>query len=113
MASPWSVSRRLRPILVPLRTLDAGRRSLPDFVILGAQRAGSTTLYRALIAHPQVRRALLKEVHFFDLNYHRGLRWYRAHFPYRSPGRITGEASPYYLYHPHAPKRVARDLPDA
>ena len=93
MASPWSISRRLRPILVPLRTLDADRRSLPDFVILGAQRAGSTTLYRALVGHPQVRRALLKEIHYFDLNYERGLRWYRAHFPRPKRGTITDEAS--------------------
>jgi hypothetical protein len=113
MASPWSISRRLRPILVPLRTLDADRRSLPDFVILGAQRAGSTTLYRALVGHPQVRRALLKEIHYFDLNYERGLRWYRAHFPHPKRGTITGEASPYYLFHPRVPQRVAGDLPDA
>jgi hypothetical protein len=108
----WAIRRKLRPVLLPVRSVDAWLRSLPDFVVIGAQRAGSTTLYAALIRHPQVRRALIKEIHFFDLNYGRGERWYRAHFPHRSDGSITGEASPYYLFHPQVPKRVADMLPD-
>ena len=53
-----------------------------------------------------------KEVHYFDNNYDRGLRWYRAHFPVRRRGRITGESTPYLLLHPLAPARAAHDLPD-
>jgi len=88
-------------------------RALPGFLILGAQRGGTTSLYRWLAQHPQVARPLEKEVQFFTLDWGRGLDWYRRHFPAATEGRVTFEASPYYLYHPLAPKRVAEALPDA
>jgi hypothetical protein len=94
---------------------------LPDFIIVGAQRSGTTSLYRYLTAHPSVVPASRKEVHFFDINYDRGLSWYQAHFPLEARrryhetlrGRIfrTGEASPYYIFHPHALRRIAATLP--
>lgn len=92
--------------------LTSGARMLPSFLICGGQRCGTTSLYRALAAHPLVLKAVLhKGVHFFDTNYHRGLDWYRAHFPLRRGVLRTFESSPYYLYHPHAGARIARDLP--
>lgn len=94
------------------RFATADLRSFPDFVILGTQRGGTTSLYRWLSQHPDMTPALRKEVHFFDVHYDRGLRWYRSHFPIARRGRLTGEASPYMLYHPLAPERAARDLPD-
>jgi Sulfotransferase domain len=54
-----------------------------------------------------------KEVSFFDRHYGRGVGWYRGHFPLRSGGRIVGEASPGYLFHPLAPERVREIVPDA
>ena len=95
------------------RYATAGQRPLPDFVIIGAQRSGTTSLYRWLTDRPDVGRAWRKEVHFFDNHYERGLRWYKAHFPLRRAGRITGESTPYLLLHPLAPDRAAKDLPDA
>jgi hypothetical protein len=115
---------RQRPTrLSPLRLATAQRRLLPDFVILGTQRGGSTSLYRYLEQHPWVEPAVRKEVHFFDFNWTRGAAWYRAHFPLawrrawaqriaRRP-LLTGEGSPYYLVHPHAPRRLASLLPGA
>jgi hypothetical protein len=102
--------------------LTAGQRVLPSVLICGGQRCGTTSLYRALAAHPAVLKAVLhKGVHYFDTGYHRGPRWYRAHFPHqRTVGRIadrlgvtpiTFESSPYYLYHPLAIARITRDLP--
>ena len=102
-------------------------RVLPDFVIIGAMKAGTTSLYAYLYKHPLVHRARRKEVHYFDNNTARGMRWYRAHFPTRwemlradvaawrrgQRRTITGEASPYYLFHPHAASRCARALPAA
>ena len=99
-------------------------RSLPDFLIIGAQRAGTTTLYRALTDHPQVRGAVLgKEVHFFDLGFDEGVAHYRGAFPTNASLGLTrariaapvlvGEATPYYLFHPLVPERVAETLPDA
>jgi hypothetical protein len=92
----------------------AGARMRPSFLILGAQRCGTTSLYRALAAHPQVAPASLhKGVHYFDVAYNRGLSWYLGHFALRAgrAGRIAGEASPYYLFHPAAAHRIADDLP--
>jgi hypothetical protein len=102
--------------------LTASRRMLPQFLICGGQRCGTTSLYRALAAHPAVIKAVLhKGVHYFDVGYHNGLRWYRGHFPLqRRAERVraefgvpaqTFESSPYYMYHPHALARIAADLP--
>jgi sulfotransferase family protein len=90
----------------------AGLRPLPDFLILGAQKAGTTALYAYLRWHPRVTGPSFKEVSFFDRHYARGERWYRAHMPVRRSGMV-GEASPSYLFHPLAPERVARMLPKA
>ena len=90
-------------------------RSLPRFLIVGTQRGGTTSLYHYLAAHPDVRRPVRKEIQYFTLHHDRGDGWYRAHFPV-SPanrGRATFEATPYYLFHPHAPARAAASLPDA
>jgi hypothetical protein len=89
----------------------AGARPLPDFLILGAQKAGTTALYSYLRRHPEITGPAFKEVSFFDRHYARGERWYRAHFPIRRSG-IVGEASPSYLFHPLAPERIAGMLPD-
>ena len=97
------------------RRLTAALRRLPDFLILGAQRGGTTTLYEFLARHPGVVPAREKEVHYFDFQTSRGPGWYRAHFPLRCrhPRRLTGEASPFYLFHPRVPGRVHRRLPRA
>ena len=100
--------------------LTASGRPLPDFVVIGVQRAGTTSLFRDLKQHPQVIGAATKEVHYYDYNHGKGQRWYRSHFPTRralarNPGQppVTGEATPNYLFHPHAPWWVAAELPEA
>jgi hypothetical protein len=90
--------------------------------VIGAQRGGTTTLYHYLVQHPQVLGAVAdKEVHFFDLRYTTGLGAYRGAFPTTGTARrvardrgavAIGEATPYYLFHPAVPARVASDLPD-
>jgi hypothetical protein len=95
------------------RYTTADLRARPDFVILGAMRGGTTSLYRWLGTHPRVSPALRKEIHYFDVHYDKGARWYRAHFPFPRSGYITGEASPYMLFHPLAPARAALDLPSS
>ncbi len=90
-----------------------GRR--PDFLIIGAQKAGTTSLYNQLTRHPDVARCLGQEVHYFDRHMHRSPAWYFAHFRPRlfaSDGVVTGESTPYYLFHPRAAERVAELLPD-
>lgn len=97
------------------RGFTANQRALPDFVIIGVQKGGTTSLHKYLRQHPDVVPSYKKEVKFFDCNYDKGLDWYRAHFPYE--GAInhvdlqTGEASPHYIFHPLAPERIAEVLP--
>jgi hypothetical protein len=83
----------------------------PDFLIVGAQRAGTTSLFNYLSQHPNIRSPLLKEIHYFDLNSQNSPDWYFAHFPPNRGNFLTGEASPYYLFHPEVPARVAKLLP--
>jgi hypothetical protein len=88
---------------------------LPGFLIAGAQRCGTTSLYRALSAHPLIVKAPRhKGIHYFDMNYERSLAWYQAHFTRRAEDdaqSLTFESSPYYMFHPLAPGRIAHDLP--
>lgn len=95
--------------------LTSNSKHVPDFLIIGAQKCGTTSLYNYLIQHPQIIPALYKEVHFFDINFEKGLDWYRRQFPLllesSKKWRITGEASPYYIFHPHTPKRVFQIMP--
>jgi hypothetical protein len=88
---------------------------LPDFIIIGTQRGGTTSLYNYLSEHPRVAPARQKEIHYFSRQYDRGRDWYEAFFPRHRGlrGRITGEASPYYLFHPYSPQRVKDLCPDA
>jgi len=97
-------------------------RMEPSFLIVGAQRCGTTSMFKTLRQHPAViAPPLQKGIHYFDKNYAEGPGWYRSHFPLRAAARlrgrgdadtpITGESSPYYMFHPLAADRIARDLP--
>lgn len=93
--------------------------TLPDFLIIGAQKCGTSSLFRWLGQSPHVTLSSRKEVHFFDLQFDEGVDWYRSYFPppaRRSDGRgqraPVGESSPYYLFHPLAAQRVRDVLPD-
>lgn len=102
----------------------ASLRVLPDYLVIGAQRCGTTSLQDALTTHPNITSArLMKGVHYFDTAYTNGLEWYQSHFPTRLWADIrlrttgfplhVGEASPYYIFHPLALDRIARDLPES
>jgi hypothetical protein len=103
--------------------LTASARMTPSFLIVGAQRCGTTSMYKTLSQHPMVLPAVLhKGAHYFDTGYAHGPAWYRGHFPLVASARraapapdrvpITGESSPYYLFHPLAGQRIRTDLPD-
>lgn len=89
----------------------SGPGSMPDFLVIGGMRCGTTSLFAYLADHPDVRPAIGKELQYFSVFHDKGERWYRGHFPPASPGRLTFEASPYYLYHPAVPARVAAAMP--
>lgn len=85
-----------------------GAGALPDFLLLGAQKAGTTTLFHHLCRSRDVLPPLRKEVHYFDQHKLPDLSWYRAFFDPRAghDGAITGEATPLYLSHPDVPHRI-------
>lgn len=85
---------------------------LPDFVVVGAQRSGSTSLYRYLDSHPEIFMAATKELHFFDRHFDRGLGWYAGHFADATPDQVVGEATPRYMCDAAAVERLASTLPD-
>jgi hypothetical protein len=102
--------------------LTSRARMSPAFLICGAQRCGTTTMYRTLRQHPSILPPVLhKGVHYFDTGYLRGRGWYQAHFPTNLTAAVvkrrtgtdamTFESSPYYLFNPLAADRIARDLP--
>lgn len=115
--------RAVRRVVHRLRVELAGRIGLlPNFLIVGAQKCGTTSLYDYLIEHESIHAAATKEVGYFDRYYARGLTWYRAQFPSRLRAArvqrarrqpfITGEASTGYILNPHALRRIRQVLPD-
>jgi hypothetical protein len=88
---------------------------LPNFLIIGSQKSGTTSLYHVLRQHPQVFMPERKEVNFFFLEqeYQRGTGYYQHYFAPAPPEALAvGEASPGYICHPQAPKRILQLLPD-
>lgn len=93
----------------------------PAFIVIGGQRCGTTSLFKALAEHPQVLRpAVEKGTDYFTLYSYRSLEWYRGHFPLNLPGRlrpgkasdaVAFEACTYYMFHPFALERIAEALP--
>ena len=98
------------------------RRSLPAFMIIGAQKSGTSSLYAYLGQHPQLLPSYPKEVNFFDGgtnpnidNFEKGQAWYRASFPFRknvSAHSRTFEASPNYIFNPLTSRRVFDIVPE-
>jgi hypothetical protein len=102
----------LKRLVDPLRP-----RLVPSFIIIGAQKAGTSALFKMLARHPQVLAPEVKELHFFDndTNYAKGPAHYRAQFPLvpRGGGKVTFEATPAYLFAERAAERLHAHLPDA
>jgi len=90
-----------------------------DFIIIGTQRGGTHSFYDYLIQHPQIVPSLKPAIGYFDQHFSMGIEWYTEQFPLlsqysdrdRPKGHITGEASPYYMYHPLVAERVKRYCP--
>ena len=100
------------------RTTAATERRLPTFLLIGAMKAGTTSLYHYLGGHPQVATPQYKAPEFFieEANWHRGIDWYRRQFPPVGADVVAiGEASNSYTKHPRysgVPERIAARLPD-
>ncbi|MEZ2246631.1 MAG: tetratricopeptide repeat protein [Microcoleus sp.] len=87
---------------------------VPNFIIIGSQRCGTTSLYTYLAQHPQILTPIKKEMDFFSWHFDRGIDWYLAHFPPMPAGEqfLTGEASPSYFDSLAAPERLYSAFPE-
>jgi len=88
--------------------------AFPDFLIIGAARAGTTTLYHQLREHPQIFLPVTKELNFFSMHWDKGWSWYTNHFKERAEGLVSGEASTTYTRpdFPLVPLRISESLPE-
>ena len=106
------------------RKMTSRLRSLPDFIIIGVGRAGTTALYSYLIQHPSIVAAStdnnesVADLHFFEYMISNNIQWYKSHFPIlfsksknQKNSFITGEYTSTYIYHPDVPKRIFNLLP--
>ena len=99
--------------LARYRMLTFDNRALPDFMIIGTQKGGPTSLYRYLAKHPQLcPNYVVKELSFFDELYERGENWYRSNFPTVRPNHLYFEGCTHYLFNPLVPERVKKHIPD-
>jgi hypothetical protein len=118
--APENAKQLVKSALRQFGVVTSPRRQLPDVLLIGAKRSGSTSLHNYLLQHPQVaplfpRAAHVKGAHYFDRNATKPLSWYRSFGPIERPGRrrITVDGSPYYFIHPSAPYHAAATLPAA
>ena len=101
------VKNTVKKIIYPLI------KSKPDFLIIGTQKAGTTSLARYIEMHKQiVSNSSWKEIHYFDdnENYKKGIGWYLGHFSSKYAKHLSFEATPEYLYYDFIPYRIKKDL---
>lgn len=88
----------------------------PNFLVIGAMKAGTTSLYHYLQDHPQVYMSQVKELHFFTRNWDRQWGWYQSQFKGAENALAVGEASPSYTKcgeYPEVVDRIWKHLPEA
>lgn len=102
------------------RVLTSPIRTLPDFIVMGFPKCGTTSLYAYLTEHPQIGAAFQKEIFFFIWHTKKGMLWYRANFPtvidkalHERGGKkfLTGEATPSYILYPETYEKIRKMNP--
>ncbi|MFM1842772.1 MAG: hypothetical protein RLZZ490_1509 [Cyanobacteriota bacterium] len=106
------ITPKIKQLFMPLMPLVKGK---PDFLMVGVQRAATTSLYQYLIQHPQIIVSHPhRETYYFNVaeNYQKGYGWYIKHFPnkVKKGDRLTFECSPSYLWDADAPERIYNEL---
>lgn len=113
-ALPEAMRTPVKEVVLGWGKVTARWRMTPGFIVVGAQRCGTTSLFRVLSDHPDVvRPTASKGIGYFDVHHRLGRRWYAAHFPLRfgRESKTTFESSGYYAFHPLSIERIARELP--
>lgn len=104
---------RLKNINLPEIKVNQDNLRLPDFLVIGPQKSGTTALYQYLTNHPHICPASVKEIFFFDSKYDFGINWYKSHFPFLPEfDYLTGEASATYFNNVKVVERIAKTLPN-
>jgi hypothetical protein len=119
---PERAQARVRSAYLTVGRLSPSIRLEPGFMLIGAHRCGSTSLFKALAEHPQISRPPVnKGTDYYTLNYWRGRDWFRGHFAVAASARVRArklgkpvafEACTYYMFHPLALERIRTDYPD-
>ena len=114
------VSAKGRQAQFELRRVLGVPRAMPHFMLIGAQKSGTSSMFAYLKQHPQIIRPAFKEPYYFDRHYHRGLSWYGCNFPARSTldrlndrharPHLTFEATATYVFDDRVPDRIASDV---
>lgn len=104
------------PVQAPSQALPATAGALPNLIVIGAQKCGTSTLHYYMALHPEISASTPKELDFFieERNWQQGPDWYASHFDAAAPVRL--ESSPNYTTHPHfegIPERMHSLVPDA
>ncbi len=101
--------------------ITSGLRVLPDFIVIGVGRSGTTSLFNYLEQHPSIVRSSYDEIGFFDDNFHLGISWYRSMFPtiftkffvkLQTKHFMTYEVTPWYVRRPWTARRIKNLLPN-
>ncbi len=87
-------------------------RKTPHFIIVGSQKAGTTSLYLYLANHSEIQPSATKEAHFFNMSYDRGIAYYHSIFPLQLDKRFTFDATPDYIDHPLVPSLCSKHYPN-
>jgi hypothetical protein len=114
------ISTSGRRALFEARRVAGVPRAMPNFIVIGAQKSGTSSMFAYLKQHPQIIRPIFKELYYFDRHYQRGLRWYGCNFPARSTiarrndrygkPHLTFEATATYIFDAQVPSRIAKDI---
>ena len=109
----YNKARQSHPTFVE-KNWDLKNTNGPNFIIIGAQKSGTTSLENYIAQHPSVIPAIKKETHFWYRDFEKGINWYLAHFPPipKSEKFITGEATPNYLENYQTAKRIYNVFPE-
>ncbi|MBS1729243.1 MAG: sulfotransferase [Bacteroidetes bacterium] len=87
-------------------------KSLPDFLVIGPPKTASTSLHYYLGQHPEIFMAAKKETRFFDLDYEKGISFYKKYFELAGDNLCKGEATPTYAFLPFVAKRIHENIPN-
>ncbi len=110
------MTKAMNKLIQNLSIKKSRKQNLPDFIIIGGMKCGTTSLHYYLNCHPEISMSQEKELNFFieERNWYRGVEWYKSQF--KGNAKVYGETSPNYTYYPNwqgVPERLYSIIPHA